>query len=185
MFFEKTFVHFEFVSTVYLKLYDEITNNEIKLAHINVNDKVLVIGSGSIPATAILIAQKTGAFVTGVDRDYRSALYGNRYTKQHHFDVNLHVSYADGSTFDISSYDVIIVAYGIQDEPRLFSFLGRDMDSTARVIYRQPYDRTFSDTSLPDFIQSSFVLVDRIISQSLGSIYSLLLVKKNNSSIED
>lgn len=179
IFFEKTFVHFEIVSTFYLRLYDEITDNEIKLANIQSKDNVLVIGSGSIPATAELIVRKTGAYVSSIDRDYQTVILGNQYAKQHHIDANLHIIHTDGSTFDFSSYDVIIVSYGIQDEHQLFSRIIRQMKPSARIIYRQPYNPAFSGDSLPEMISNSFVLQDKMISQSLGSICSLMFVKKS------
>ncbi len=181
IYFEKTFVHFEFVSIRYLRLYDEITNNEIKLANIQSKDNVLVIGSGSIPATAELIVRKTGAHVSCIDRDYQAVILGNQYAKQHHIDENLHTIHTDGSTFDYTPYDVIIMSYGVQGEHQLFSRIIKQMKPSARILYRQPYNPPYSFNSLPDVVSNSFVLQDRMISQSLGSVCSLILVKKNTT----
>ena len=178
IFFEKAFFRFDIISTFYLRLYDEITDNEIKIARIQPNDNVLVIGSGSLPATAELIVRKTGANVSGIDRDYQAALRGQQYAKQHHLDSKLHILHAEGSDFDVSPYDVIFVLYGIQGEHELFSLLAKQMKASARILYRHPYDPSFTVKSLPDFIPKSFILKDQVISPSLGSIISLVFVKK-------
>lgn len=179
IFFEKVFFRFEILSTLYLKLYDEITNNEIKIANIQSKDRVLVIGSGSIPATAELIVEKTGAEVVGIDRDQHAVRRGKEYVKQHSLDERLHIRYANGSDFDVSLFDVIFISYGIHDENQLFSLMEKKMNPSARVIYRQPYDPSFTDASLPSSILRTFKVKDQVSSPSLGSILSLVLVKKS------
>ncbi len=181
IFFEKIFFRFELVSTFYLRLYNEITDNEIELANIQSTDKVLVIGSGSLPATAELIVRKTNAHVSGIDRDYQAAMRGKEYAKQHHLESKLHIIHSDGAKFDVSSYDVIFVLYGIQGESELFSTIAGQMKNHARIIYRQPYDPGFSITSLPEFISEYFIVKNHKISPSLGSIISLVFEKKEKN----
>ncbi|MDG6219025.1 MAG: hypothetical protein QCI00_06255 [Candidatus Thermoplasmatota archaeon] len=176
--FEKAFFRFDIVSTFYLQLYDEITDNEITLAHILSTDKVLVIGSGSIPSTAEHIVKKTDAMVTGIDRDIQAVKRAKQYATQHGLDKKLHIFHADGSEYDISLFDVIFVSYGIQDEEQLFFVLERKMNSKARIIYRLPYDPLFTIQSLPSSISTSFKVKGQKSSPSLGSIISLVLVKK-------
>jgi len=179
IFFEKTFYHFEIISTFYLRLYDEITDNEIKLAHITSSDKVLVIGSGSIPATAELIVKKTHAEVYGIDRDREAVSKGREYAKIHGLDRQLHILHSEGSSFDVSTYDVIFVLYGIKGEQDLFNLLADRMNPSARIIFRQPYDHGFNTDILPEYIKKNFMVKDTMISPSLGSIISLVFIRKN------
>lgn len=178
IFFEKVFFRFDIVSTFYLQLYDEITDNEITLARILSTDKILVIGSGSIPATPEHIVKKTGAEVTGIDRDLQAVKRAKQYATQHGLDKKLQMFHADGSEYDVSLFDVIFVSYGIQDEDQLFSLLEKQMSSNARIIYRLPYDPLFTIKSLPPSISTSFNVKGQKSSPSLGSIISLVLVKK-------
>ncbi len=178
IFFEKTFYHFEIVSAFYLRLYDEITNNEIKLAKITSSDKVLVIGSGSIPATAELIVKKTGAEVYGIDRDLTAASKGKQYATIHGLTSKLHIHYSEGSMFDLSTYDVIFVLYGIKGEKNIFESIADTVNPSARIIFRQPYDQAFNTKNLPEYIQKNFTVTTPMISPSLGSVISLMLNRK-------
>lgn len=178
IFFEKTFYHFEIVSAFYLQLYDEITNNEIKLAKITSSDKVLVIGSGSIPATAELIVKKTGAEVYGIDRDLAAVSKGKQYATIHGLTSRLHIYHSEGTMFDLSTYDVIFVLYGIKGEKNLFESIADSMNPSARIIFRQPYDQAFNTKNLPMYIQKNFTVTDQMISPSLGSVISLMLNRK-------
>lgn len=178
IFFEKSFYHFEFVSTYYLRLYNEITDNEIKLAKITSSDKVLVIGSGSIPATAEHIVRKTGAEVYGIDRDKEAVSKGKKYAAIHGLTSGLHIIHSEGSIFDVSTYDVIFVLYGIKGEQDLFNVIADSMNPSARIIFRQPYDIAFNTKILPEYIQTNYSVTDQIITPSLGSIISLILRHK-------
>jgi len=81
VYFEKISIHFEILYSNYLLLYDELIDKEIKLAKIKSSDKILIIGSGSLPATCILIAQKTNAKIHGIDIDPVAIKKSTRFIK--------------------------------------------------------------------------------------------------------
>lgn len=180
IFFEKAFFRFEIISSFYLRLYDEITDNEIKLAQISSSDKVLVIGSGSIPATAELIVHKTKAEVYGIDKDQEAISKGRQYIVTHGLESKLHLIHSEGSFFDVSRYDVIFVLYGIKGEQNIFHLIAEKMNPSARVILRKPYDPTFNREQLPEYIQNNFSVKDMMITPSLGSVVSLVLTSKKS-----
>ena len=56
-----------------------MTNKEINLANVTKDDRILHIGCGSIPATSVLLAKKTGSEVTGIDNDFSSVKQAQSY----------------------------------------------------------------------------------------------------------
>lgn len=57
--FEKVSINFPLIASNYLDIYQEIVKEEIDMANISSADRILVIGSGSIPSTPIILAKKT------------------------------------------------------------------------------------------------------------------------------
>jgi hypothetical protein len=59
-FLEKKVAGCRTLVSLYANYYHQVIDNEIKLASVTANDRVLNIGCGAIPFTAILTAKKRG-----------------------------------------------------------------------------------------------------------------------------
>ena len=66
-FSEKIIIHYPRILPFYIDYYDDIIDNEIQIAQITSETKILHIGCGSIPASIILLAKKTGAIISAED----------------------------------------------------------------------------------------------------------------------
>jgi precorrin-6B methylase 2 len=177
--FEKSFHHFDYFVQLYFMMYDDLIENEIQLANITKEQNVLVIGCGSLPATSILLVQKTGAKIKGIDKDKRAVLQAKKFIESYQLDDRLQFEYTEDLSVDISSVDVIFIAYGIKQESFVFDKLDKIIRNDTQIIYRIPFN--IDEHKVLDSINktSDFTIEKKVITPSMGSTISLLL-KKNS-----
>jgi hypothetical protein len=178
IYFEVIASHFPFVNQYYLQFYSKITDHEIQLASINEHDHVLVIGSGSLPITPLLIAEKTNARVHTVDIDEKAVRNASAYIDRFQMSQKITVSLGDACFLDMAKYDVIFILYGICGLEQVFSALDRSASSDARIIYRVPPDCDLLKNDSSTMFET-FVIKDQVATLSLGGVVSLLLIKKH------
>jgi len=176
--FEKVAYHFEIFYSNYLQLYDELLEKEIKLAKINSKDKVLVIGSGALPATCILIAKKTNAKVHGIDIDPVATKKSTNFVKNLNLNNLIDFELADGINYDYSNYDVIFVLYGIIQHQNLLVNLSNKIQENSRVIYRTSEDVKEKIIGTNKILSDYFRIEDSFKSENIYLNRSYLLTKK-------
>jgi precorrin-6B methylase 2 len=179
-YFEVIASHFDIINEYYLKLYLDITTNEIQLAKITASDYVLIIGSGSLPMTPILVAKETKAKVHTVDKDEKAVKNAQNYIKRFHLSDKISVSNEDACMMDMSAYDVIFILYGIHGLDKVCSAIARSVRSSTRIIYRVPPDSDDVLFTSHPFLDS-FSIKDEKITPSIGGVVSLLLKRKKNN----
>ncbi|MFO8077503.1 MAG: nicotianamine synthase family protein [Thermoplasmatota archaeon] len=184
VYFEQIATHFDIINEYYIKLYDDIIKNEIKLARIDQSDHVLVIGSGSLPMTPILITKNTKAKIHTVDKDKKAVRNAQRYLKRFHLSKRITVSYNDASQLNMTDFDVIFVLYGIRGLEKVFSMIKKTASPSVRVVYRIPPD-ALDNLSMELVCPSSFIIQKKVITYSIGGVISLLLQKKRLTSINE
>ena len=79
--FEKIIIHYPPISDNYLTLYEELVKKEVNLGKINSNDKILVIGCGSLPSTTVLIYFYSKAKITSIDIDKKATFNAKKFSK--------------------------------------------------------------------------------------------------------
>lgn len=176
--FEKAFYQFDGIINLYFHMYDELIDNEVQLAMISKEDTILVIGCGALPSTAVLLAQKTGAHIIGIDKDKESVRKANTLALK--FKVNNLVTFqhVDDLSNDLEKYSLIFVVYGVKGEPLVFKKLFLNMNEKARVIYRIPHDQNSLEALDAIDVSSKFIIVNEVSTPSMGLTKSLLLKKK-------
>jgi precorrin-6B methylase 2 len=175
---EKVGSKFEVVSALYLDLYRDIVSKESALLHLTKDDKVLVIGGGSLPATPMLLAQSTGATIDLIDKDPTAVTTAKQFIRTYHLEHNIKVVNANGLQYPMASYDVIIILYGVKQPEMILEYIASQVSEKARVVLRVITDEqgNIHDTTLD--ITRYFIIMGRVRSTTLGSFESLVLMKK-------
>lgn len=137
-FLEKRVAGSRVLVSLYAGFYRDVISNEISLAAITAKDRVLNIGCGGIPFTAILIARMTGARIWAVDCDEAAVQVARRCVAAQQLDHLITVLHLNGTAMIPFDFDVALVA--LQARPKkaiLDNLLGRG-NSRARLIFRRP-----------------------------------------------
>jgi precorrin-6B methylase 2 len=177
--FEKIVYHFEILHSYYLLLYDELIEKEVKMAKISSNDSVLVIGSGSLPSTCILIARKTNAKIHGIDIDSKAIDKSSRFIKQLGLEKSISFELADGTNYNYDNFDVIFSLYGINDHNEILKYLSKKINKNIRIVYRSVDQISDKNLIINKSLSNNFIVEDSVKSDIIYMSKSYLLTKKN------
>lgn len=178
--YEKTAGCFNFLSLQYSSIYDGTIDKEISIAEISSDDRILVIGCGSLPATVYLLHKKTGACIVGIDTDIKAVNKAKKYLKQLNVDNYCTIINTNGSEFPVNNFDVIFIAYGVRKQQDIIQHLSEKISSSTKIIFRIPTESEDTIKNEDIDITKYFIIKDRVESVTLGSVTSLLLQKKKN-----
>ncbi len=121
---------------VYLEMCKDLVKKEIKEANITSTDKVLHVGCGSLPYSALIISQKTKARVIAVDNDFFAAKCASNYIKNRNNAVK--IVCGNDKNFLIKEFDVILVSHGVIPKEVILRNIYASMKNQARLIFRNP-----------------------------------------------
>jgi len=179
IFSEKITLKLDYFLKYYISYYNDMMNKEIKLGSISRSDRVVHIGCGSIPASSILIAQKTGAKIVGIDKDKKTVKNAKSCIKKLNLSDKIQIENVDALDFSFDNYDIILVAHGIRPITKFLKYLSGRISKKTIIIFR-----TFSDDSgnlsKSDEIVCELFNIEKIVRhEKQGKVISVKLSNKN------
>ncbi|MCC5910528.1 MAG: hypothetical protein JJT76_08845 [Clostridiaceae bacterium] len=127
------------MSNSFLRLYyKNIVEREISLGEISSKDKVLCIGGGSFPCTAMEIASRTGAYVQVIDMDPCAVENSKRLIKKLDLSEKVKVIKASGEEVDPSGFSVVHVALQAYPQDKIVKNLLKNSENNIRILVRSP-----------------------------------------------
>ncbi len=178
IFVENIIVNLEKIIPVYLDFYKSMTENEIRLANITNEDKILHIGCGSIPATSIYIVKKIAPDITAIDKNLQSIKKAQKLLLKLKLFSKIHTIHADALDFPLEKFNLIIISLGVKTYPEVLRYISQNMRSDAQVILRTSSSVDGNLVKKDLFLKDIFK-IDKIIPQKKnGLMISLLLFKK-------
>ncbi len=148
--------------------------NEIKMAKVSSKDKVLLIGCGIFPSETIVIAEKTGADVVGIDNSPVAVKHAKRFVDKKGLSNKITIKYADGDNFSVSNFNVIFIAINVFPINNVLLNLSNNLKENCRVLCKS----IKNDIPLVlknERLDSIFQVVDKI---NNPKTQSYLLIKK-------
>ena len=138
--FEKLCSRWNPLVTLYSRPYLRVVENEIKLARITAADRVLNVGCGAVPFTAMLTATLTGAYVVAVDRDFEAACLARNCVRRAGLSDLVDVVHCDGSqhAWVADGFDAAIVALQAAPKAGILSNLFHSAREPKRIVARVP-----------------------------------------------
>jgi len=179
VFFEKIAFKFPKISSIYLDMYEEIVEKELSMINPSKEDSMLVIGSGTLPATSIIIARKTNAKITAIDIDENAVKEARKYIKNLNLEKNINVVQGNGVNFSLIDFDIIFVLYGMRQQKEMIDNLSKNIKQSTKVILRTILKdgKALIDDVYLD-LSEYFVIDKNVQSQCFGIVDSILLKKK-------
>jgi len=175
---EKILIKMDKLLPLYVYYYEDIIDNELKIAKISSSDEILHIGCGSIPSTAILLKKKTGAKITAIDIDTNAIKKSYISVKKMNLSDEINFKHTDVLNLAINKFNVIVISQGIEPRYDTLKYILKSMKNDAQIIYR-----TFSDNGgkLTDddmLLKDLFKIENQISQKKHGLLLSVLLSKK-------
>lgn len=149
--------------TLYANYYQQVLDNEINLAAITAGDRVLNVGCGAIPFTAILTAKMTGARVWAIDCDEAAVKVARQCVASQQLDHLVTVMHLDGAGIIPFDFDVAIVALQAQPKKDILENLINRGGTQARLVFRRPRNEMVHQYDLlpPMPLFSDFIIQDK------------------------
>ena len=135
---ERMALTFPFLTKALRMNYKKVVENEIALGKINCGDKVLCIGGGPLPYTALEIADRTGAKVEIIDNDMHAVKAAKDLIEKLNMSDRVRVIYGDGQEVDTSEFSVIHVAMQAEPHDRILENVWQKSRAGTRILLRRP-----------------------------------------------
>lgn len=158
---EKVYASNFILRKMMLGYYKPIVKREMKLIDFEVK-KILCIGGGCFPATAILLQKYTNALVTVIDNDSTVINTANKVIKKYKLEDKMKIINVDGVLIDASTYDLIHIAAQISPKEDVVNQVMTTKPQHAKVIIRVPkknltkYYNEYNDTQSKKIKQPFF-----------------------------
>lgn len=155
-FLEKTLSVFPILINIYGLYYKNIVCKEIILGCISCKDKVLCIGGGPLPCTALEIARNTGAQVIVIDNDPKAVMIAKKIISKLDMSDKVKVMHADGQQINPSGFSVIHLANQACPRNKILYNIWQKAPRGTRILMRNPHQslkflyKMSSDDCLPE-----------------------------------
>jgi len=170
---EKMMALFPWFFRLYRLYYRRIVEKEIHLGCISCQDRVLCIGGGPFPCTALEIAGKTGARVHVIDNDLEAVAYARRVVESLNMDNIVRVEHAEGKRLEVKSFTVVHVALQVTPREEVLKNILEKASQRVRILLREPgeeFKSYYAPLSREYYARSS-----GLITQGNGTIKATLL----------
>ncbi|SHJ63673.1 Nicotianamine synthase protein [Anaerobranca californiensis DSM 14826] len=135
-FFEKILVKVPLFSILYLLFYKKAVETEWEFAGLLTEDKVLFIGGGAIPYSAIILSNKV-KHITVIDNDKKSVNLAKKIINYFRIN-NITINYENGQYVNPKDYDVIFLPLQAQPKNKILANIKSHCHENTKILMRIP-----------------------------------------------
>jgi len=171
------FAMMENITKKYSNYRNKIVDEELNMCTITANDRILVIGCGPFPYTAIALAQMTKAKIVVIDKSWRIVRLASSVIHRKNLHHKIMIEHGDGINYPLDNFDVIIVTITIWPIDKILVHIFQEMKPRTRLICRE------IDNDVEEVLKNSKLLDMYTIKASMkhpaGDKYKSLFLQKN------
>lgn len=125
---------------LYGMIYSKVLNKEFFLGGFCAKDRIVNIGCGAVPFTAIYLSQKIGAKVVALDKDADALEKAHYSLRKYGLEKNIELVEADATKYVPRYYTGALVALQAEPKKKILENLLSNGEKGASLIFRQPRD---------------------------------------------
>lgn len=133
---EKIIVDFPFLYMFVSFYYKNRVKKEITSVKILGKDRVLCVGGGPCPLTAIFINKYTKAHITIIDNDETAVKFGKRFIDRFNLQSSIDYILGEGELVELKGYSFIHIAAQINRREEIVSHVQNHSEPAATIILR-------------------------------------------------
>jgi len=173
-------ISFELFNKFFMPYRKKVVSEELKLTKISPDDKLLIIGCGLFPVTAMLLAERTDVkTIVAIDNKRIIIKLAKFFINKKNFSTRIKIEYGDGTNYPIENFDVIFTATNIYPIDSILRYLCYHMKPGSRLICRnikKDIENVLEQEGIYDKYRLS---IESVYEHPAGSDYkSILLIKK-------
>jgi precorrin-6B methylase 2 len=126
------------VGKLYILLHTPSVKKEIETLDLKRYENIIHIGCGAIPYTCFILAKNHKGKIIGIDWDQKIIHLARNYQYRFYSYDNLTIEIGDGTNYDISAFDLIILSYGIRDHNKVLHHVFETMKPESKILLRKP-----------------------------------------------
>jgi protein-L-isoaspartate O-methyltransferase len=138
---EKVLSYLPWGARLYMEPYREVVLKEIELAQLKPGEKVLQIGSGALPYSAIFLAELAQVSVCALDIDQVAVKRAVYCVEKLGLSAKVKVKEGNGRDFPASDFSAAFVALQAKPKGEILTNLFSQGPGGLRVVVRQPLER--------------------------------------------
>ncbi|MDR5658622.1 nicotianamine synthase family protein [Serpentinicella sp. ANB-PHB4] len=127
---------FPILNNLYRLYYKGMVKKEISLCGITDEDRVLCIGGGPFPCTAMEIAKKTGAQIEVIDYDPLAVKKAKKLINKMNLDKQISIKCAKGQELEVRDFSIIHVAFQAQPQKDILDSLLSKVNNGTKILMR-------------------------------------------------
>jgi protein-L-isoaspartate O-methyltransferase len=114
----------------------KVISEEIKIAKVSSESKVLFIGCGLFPTTPIIISKETNAHVTAIEHSSKIVHIAKSYINKNGLSNKIKIEIGNGINYPVEQFDVIFIAINVWPIASVLKHLSSNMKTDSKLICR-------------------------------------------------
>lgn len=124
--------------SVMLSYYRPIVKKEVLLSQANESHKILCVGGGYFPCTAILFHQLSNATVVVIDNDAEAIAESTKLIKKLGLADKVIIRNTDGADISAEDFDIVHIAMQVSPKEEVFQQIHKTVSEKGKILVRTP-----------------------------------------------
>ena len=125
------------------KAYENTVGKEYRkeIDNFNLKDdkKILHIGCGAYPITALILAEMNNTEIITIDSNHRSIKLANKVIHKKKLEDKIKVEYGDATNYPLNGFDTIIISGCSVPKIQVFSYIIKNAKPNSKIIIRDSF----------------------------------------------
>jgi len=164
---------------IYEKIIGKEYEKEIKKFKLFGSKKILHIGCGAYPITALILAKTTQANIVSIDKDPIAIKFAQKIVDKKKLQNKININIGDGQKYPVKNYDTIILSSCSSPKKKILEHIFSNADINTKIIVRD-IEKNINNLNKIINLNKNIKFVDKINNGSVPNFkwYSLYLKKK-------
>ncbi|MCJ7572171.1 MAG: class I SAM-dependent methyltransferase [Candidatus Thermoplasmatota archaeon] len=143
------------ISDFFAELYEKTVGNEYRKErdkfNLSKSKKILFIGCGPYPITALILAEMNGVRIVAIDHNEKCVKISRKVLEQKNINRKISVELGEGLNYPLKGFDTIIASGCSQPKIQVINHILQNSDRKSKIIIREAY---YKDKIIKDIIKN-------------------------------
>jgi len=154
----------------------EVEINKFELFN---SKRILHIGCGAYPITALILAKKTSAKIVSIDKDPIAIKFSQKIINKKKLQTRININIGNGQNYPVKNYDTIILSSCSSPKSKILEHIFKNADYNTKIVVRD-IKKNIEDIDNIIATNKNIEFINKMKNSSILNFnwYSIYLVKK-------